>query len=360
MYAVFALVMQVAAAAPASEARSYDGAPACSRCIIELSTPTPLSDLSATSRIIRLSSGTIVLSDLWNSDRLQVFSSDGRRLRTLGRRGRGPGEYRNIVDLKLDQAERLHVFDYNGRWTILDSAGTVLATHRIPTGIFQGGVALLPGGGLVINMPDPTPERFGYWLFVTDSTGRVQAPMGVRFTEIPFSAAVSSVARRHVLPRADGTWVVHVVAYTIQRFDRTGRRLQEITRETDWFPEYDYADWPDRVRNRTEISTDEGPRPWISGASIDDAGRLWVAITLGLPGWSRERIDEGWVSDQFETVIEVWDLADAKVLASRKVPYYTIGFAESGELVTVVETPYRSDLTLWRVGLRDSNQGGGL
>ncbi|MFW6202525.1 MAG: hypothetical protein ACOC8B_08095 [Gemmatimonadota bacterium] len=312
--------------------------------------------MSTTNGIARLSTGTIVLSDQYESDRVRFLSRDGEPLRTAGRRGAGPGEYTDIVDLEVDRSDRVHVFDYDGRWTILDSLGTVLETRPLPRAVYQAGVAMLPDGGLVINRRDPHPERFGYWLFMTDSTGMVEAPMGDRFSDVPLSAAVSPVALRHVLPIDDRIWVVHVYDYRIELYDASGEQLRTITRDADWFPEYDYDRWAEYVRNGTEIFTDDGHRPYISGAMIDDGGRLWVAITLGRPGW-REAIEAGRVSDAFETVVEVWDLSRPRVLASCRFPFYTRGFADSRELITVVEMPYRTELRLRRVRLRRSDRG---
>lgn len=63
----------------------------------------------------------IFVSD-WSNARVQMFDKNGQFLRTIGRKGQGPGEFRSPGRLQLDASGRLCVFDYPAI-QIFDKAG---------------------------------------------------------------------------------------------------------------------------------------------------------------------------------------------------------------------------------------------
>lgn len=64
---------------------------------------------------------------------VQVFDRAGAHVRTLGRRGSGPGELENPSGLFVGPGERIWVIDPgNLRFTVYDSVGELAVTHRRP------------------------------------------------------------------------------------------------------------------------------------------------------------------------------------------------------------------------------------
>ncbi|MBP6771685.1 MAG: 6-bladed beta-propeller [Gemmatimonadaceae bacterium] len=62
--------------------------------------------------------------------RIVVFDRSGRVSRHIGRAGKGPGEFTNVLSMDYDRG-RLAVFDYSlSRVTIFDTSGTLLRTTR--------------------------------------------------------------------------------------------------------------------------------------------------------------------------------------------------------------------------------------
>lgn len=64
---------------------------------------------------------------------VKLFDARGRHLRDIGRRGDGPGEFRDPIALMVRE-DSLVVLDRVGRRTWLDTSGAVLATDRLSIG----------------------------------------------------------------------------------------------------------------------------------------------------------------------------------------------------------------------------------
>ncbi len=77
--------------------------------------------------------GDIVAAD-GSSSEVRMFDAHGKYVRTLGRSGSGPGEFKNVTGLTWDAAGRLWVADIgNARYALYDSAGTHLEDRPMRT-----------------------------------------------------------------------------------------------------------------------------------------------------------------------------------------------------------------------------------
>lgn len=85
-----------------------------------------------------------ILADLSNAN-LKVFNRQtGAHVRTIGRAGNGPGEFRRISSLELDEKGRLVTLDaVRGVLAIRDTAGTMIREQQLLGGFSD--LALLPG-----------------------------------------------------------------------------------------------------------------------------------------------------------------------------------------------------------------------
>lgn len=90
----------------------------------------PELEYSAISAVRRLPSGEMVVADA-RSPVIRIFSPDGQRLRTVGREGGGPGEFRNVQNVFL-AGDTLFVYDWHQRrLTRLNAGGTVFGTQQV-------------------------------------------------------------------------------------------------------------------------------------------------------------------------------------------------------------------------------------
>lgn len=84
----------------------------------------PEYELYGATYALRLDDGRIVLANT-GTDELRFFGPDGRHLRSVGREGGGPGEFRAIRGLTRLPGDSLGVWDWDlRRLTIYDDAGT--------------------------------------------------------------------------------------------------------------------------------------------------------------------------------------------------------------------------------------------
>ena len=87
--------------------------------------------LLSISGLARLQDGTVVVADN-GATNIKFFAADGRLLRTVGREGAGPGEYKTPRLLGMCGTNHLHVYDGAlGRITVLALDGSLLDTWRI-------------------------------------------------------------------------------------------------------------------------------------------------------------------------------------------------------------------------------------
>ena len=119
------------------------------------------------------------MARIWVVDRtsveIRVFAPDGKFVRTIGRSGEGPGEFRSIGHAFHGPNGEIWVEDMGRRWEVFDTAGKRIGGHRLP--FRQGnmsrawnrqGVFVLRHGGkakffrIVGGMLRPTGREFAW------------------------------------------------------------------------------------------------------------------------------------------------------------------------------------------------------
>ena len=160
--------------------------------------------------------GTAYVAETGESE-IRVYDERGRRVRTIGRKGEGPGEFRSISGLGL-LGDTLWVGDAsNRRVTLFDREGNVLATFRAPEHPFEPqpqwvirimGTTYLGGGRLrgdrlaimvQQRMPDTT---ISVPRFVFDTNGAIVDTLGVRRMSMSAVSSTVTVAGRELfVPR---------------------------------------------------------------------------------------------------------------------------------------------------------------
>ena len=153
-----------------------------------------------------------VIVDAGDGGQLLVFDQGGRLLRTIGRRGQGPGEFRSVTSFGI-RADSLWVFDYVARRVTTFSLATGRVASSLATSPSLPGwsgpiriAALLEGGGMLVQ----GHSRLG------DASGPSVIPFGVvsssgRYTPI---GTLDLAGTSFQLVQPNGTSIVGIQPFT--------------------------------------------------------------------------------------------------------------------------------------------------
>lgn len=260
---------------------------------------------------------------------LRVFDADGRHVRTVGRRGGGPGEFQQAVHVAhapdgnlwiMDPSNaRLSVFDTSGAYVEGKSAlgGFVMLPWpgrfddegRYYTPLFLGGdtrmirhdPAFQPLDTLEVPRDPVTRDRFE----IRDDQGRRRVTAGV-----PFQGFVA-----WQISSAGTIWAMVADQYRLFELDSRGDTLRAITRAFTALP----VTAADRERAREDMKwfIDQGGRfdpsrlpakkPPARGFFFDDVRHVWVERTAS-------------EAENLRRVFDVFD-PDGRFLGTVQLPF---------------------------------------
>lgn len=301
--------------------------------------------------VLRLRDGRYPVANEAQAGEIEVYSADGRYLRTVGRRGEGPGEYMHIREMLIGDADSIIITDVNvGRLTVLGPDLTVDRTTRLP---YRHREMRRVEGGYVLNGQIPTPESAGLPIHYVDDDGRLRLSFGA-------DTAIyrPDLAGLHSRPlTTDGrrrVWAGYTGQYVIDRFDLSGTRQQRFVREADWFPAWSV---------HPPLSPEDPPLPQLVCLQLGQDSTLWTLVLVPAPDFAkafgpvtdgskaRYRLNDYY--DLFHAVLEVFDAGSGELLASKRVPGFLFGFADEHHVVGYRERPdLLPRLDVWRISLQ--------
>jgi hypothetical protein len=257
-------------------------------------------------------------------------------VKTIGRPGRGPGEFRIISALGLVDSV-LVVFDIGNSRVTHVSLSSERIIHEHPLPIRPSYLALLPNHTLVLNAVRPSRDMAGQPFHVVDPLGIVLRSFGydgdTYRMDIPFQI------ERHLATRtAESFWAAYVNRYAIEAWSVTGRRIARFERNVSWFR-------PQVTQPPT--SREDPPQPLLEALRQDAAGNLWVLIRVADNAWTRGiRADSaaphGFAIERhkyYDTVIEVIDPRTATLSASLRIDPHAYTFVGENLIAVDEEAP---------------------
>jgi hypothetical protein len=283
------------------------------------------------SAAFRLADGRIVVADgrpFGDVIEIRYFSKDGRHIRTVGRRGRGPGEFGDFSRVLRLTGDSILIFDNrNRRVTVYDPSGALAYTHStLETEGMRGrphvlgSVAGLSGPRVLGKTSDgrflvqfrSNGERDGYsrdtvFLVVTGARGAEPDTLP-RLPSNEFAATAGGSSRRQLpfsyvlvsAPWKDGVLVGTSEAYELRQYATDGR-LQMIIRRSDAAPS---TLTDDHVKRYLE----SGPPGWattsyrfggVTGPSPKEQIEM-LPSGHGLPAYTQLELDDAdrfWLRD---------------------------------------------------------------
>lgn len=301
---------------------------------------------------IAITPSEIVVANHSTPYELKVFTHDGAYLRTVGRYGGGPTDFRQISDLRYSSSDgRLYVLDAgNSRIAVLSNALQPVNTIQLPGRPIERGLLLLTDAFL-INAIVATPERIGYPLHIVDSAGSIIKSFGGADTAV-FRPYQANRQIRRLAATNGGFWIAHYIAYHIERYDLTGERTASISRRPTWFPDSGAAQpnvqLGSPVSNIVDIQEDPSGRLWIISRVPDPNWRSAISTSVGPHGPSYS-IDS--YTDYFDTIIDVIDPIDAKLIATARWAGYAVRFIDTLTVAVYDDSSTEPHVSVWVLSL---------
>ena len=273
-----------------------------------------------------------VFSEDWPA---KIYNSNGRFLRSIGRRGAGPGEYTQGGWFYALGGDALAVADQgNGRLTIV---GPDLRVLRTVPNTFFGFWAAVPIGQhrFVVSGQVYGPANMGRPLHVfrIDSSGtKVERSFGSH-VDPARSGPSSAPFKWDLSPTANGRfWSAERLTYRLQLWDSAGTSLLSLERQPEWF------------RPQTDAFMGDASRPpKPTGAGISAGSDiLWSFVHVPDPNsrreWSkfaakadsREGPD---VAQLYDTIVEAIDVVSRRVVARTQLSEYVLNTLPGGRVV---------------------------
>lgn len=333
---------------------TISGAPACRGCIelrrvAVLGGTSDPSSVQPTANVARLADGSYYVTPTGAAGEISVYNSTGRYLRSIGRSGRGPGEFGDLITIVGATDTTLTLLDQSRyRWSVLDRMGRYLAGGPIELPSWYEGTRL-SDGRFVFSSIVRTPDRAGFPLHILGRDGRIEASTG---GTMAFRADREHETFR-VLGEArlpGGFWSAYPLGNTIELYAGSGERQLVVQRQADWYtgtvsPQRMNA-WP--------------PPHWISRVWEDSAGRLWTVVSVAAvpPKTTQESRQDttsfaALLQQALRTVIEVVDVQGQRLLATLEHPRFLQRGIGGDFYYSIVETPDGDTRTeIWTVTTR--------
>lgn len=315
------------------------GEPDCPECRIELTQIAALGDSTDTTSVQRdaagrecmvgrFSNGEYVLSGVTGGGFLNVYSETGNLVRTIGRKGAGPGEFRFPLRVAVGSGDSLYVIDDgNSRIQVLSATGEY--ARVFPTRDRYRSFTLLPDDRLLLfRMPS---ARTDHVFRVFDRLGKEVMSFGA-----PQQPDSSLELENWLVSKAPGGrfWTASHWSYELRRWAAPDTSDLSVIRKADWFSSPSVFS--------AEVYLTIPPPPMLLHAWEDDNGRLWTYTAVADPGWKPGmgmRVTPEWQAKVFDTIVEVIDLNSGRLLASYRHPSRLAPVCSSPLMYTVVELP---------------------
>ncbi|MCA9764269.1 MAG: 6-bladed beta-propeller [Gemmatimonadetes bacterium] len=255
--------------------------------------------------------GQYLISDEVSHGVIPVFDSTGRYLRSIGREGSGPGEYRRVSRILVLESDSILVLDDQlRRATILAPDLAYVRSFQFPAVPYD--VVQIGERTLAVTSAIPLP----------DSSFQVINLEGGRVRAFASNASAGGPPLPHVLARADsGFWSAPVAGGAeITFWDSRGDRVGSVPIASDWMTPL----------RGGPITPDSPPVSQVRGLWAGQDGLLWILASVADPEWAEglgeSGIGEGGVTSfritdrdaVFDSVIEALDSRTGEVVASHR------------------------------------------
>ena len=254
-----------------------------------------------------------------------VFDSSGKVTHRIGRHGEGPGEFSRIMNLAIDDADSVFVFDHSlHRVTVYTPDLEVARTF--PLRLRLDGSALFVGTSLLVNTGIHTEDRVGLPFHLLARDGRIERSFGSATGGVYRVDRQDAMDRRQLTPSTEAAfWAARINQLLFERWSTDGRLLETLRWEPTWFRVW----WQPQADAETP--------PVTSVIALEQvADTLWVLVAVPGERWRTAIEPDGRlyrVTDRGEyqnALLAAMDVRRGVAIASRRMPQLLQGLAEGG------------------------------
>ncbi len=247
--------------------------------------------------------GNIYVLDEGAAD-IKAFDAGGRHIRTIGRRGQGPGEFGLPVGIIITPRNEILAYDMGQRvLKFLSREGTSLRQLSTADKFQFTGPRFTPDGHMVGSYLVPADKPTAELKLLNPELDPIQTLVSLPVTPPPvlhlFAARSMTGLRWNVNHRGEIIWGDFLKPeYALHIHDQAGKHVRTLTREYDPLPITE-KDKEALLR----LMFGEGPPPpqWdirfpdhyppFSGFSCDDGGRIYVKVHVKARAETGEHYD---------------------------------------------------------------------
>jgi hypothetical protein len=331
------LMALVPLAASAQETVTVNGPASCSTCVLTLKAEAALgaregpgSFSGGPRAVVRDSRGMTYVLDFRERASVFVFDERGGFVKRLGREGQGPGELSRVAAMTVGPGDSLHVLDVgNQRRNVFSPAGDWV---RSDNWSMRPDQAQDLGNGLIaLNGMDPVDPRSPAVVQIYGLDGSRKAAVGFdpRYDQSDVRMLMQPAFRDRVLGASTtGLWVGRRNRFGIEEWTVSGELLRTAERKAGFFPEG--LDWWEAV------TPERAPMPRLEGMRSRGDGLVWVIALVAAADWRAGIGEEVKRGDQtyyevdadllYDSVIELWDLTQGRLVLSQRLPTNIQGF----------------------------------
>jgi hypothetical protein len=282
----------------------------------------------------------------WKEYRVRVLDSSGKQLRTIGRQGRGPGEFVNGPSPIIGRGDTVYLFDG------IKAEVYSPSYERVRAATMPAFRPIRLTNGNVVTLTQTREFPPGYANFAT-----LFRETGAKIREFRIAAAGKSPKDRSHAPRgifsapAGTFWVSFAERFAIEQWSESGKLLTTISilPEGDGFKNFHPTETI--TGNAEEVSVDQDGRAWVL-CNVPN-GRKYRVLSR-TEGGSYQEFD----ADDYDSWLSVIDLKSAALLAVQKTPVRWPHFAAPGVLYGSRELENgESEIVVWNAELVPKEPG---
>ncbi len=297
--------------------------------------------------------GNYYILDRMN-DEIRKFDPNGGYIKTIGRKGNGPGEFRVPGAIGILEGDRLYVGE-SSRMQVMDLEGKYLSSVNINLAILGG--RMLETGNTVGNV-------MSFYSMATKIKGEKEGESNSLVILDDKSEVITSVSPLHVfnedhatrygnyigfdVDRLNNIYTAYWYINRIEKFDQNGKQELAISRELPFKEEYKtrIENFPTRDGGTREVKMADFNNFSTKGIGVDAKGRIWVPSYNRQPDRSRLEEEVRYSKDLMS--YEVYS-PEGILLCRIPVEVYFKRFRVSGDRLFCIDDRYEVCVNIYKI-----------